>query len=153
MIRPPPRSLSTFEETSLLGSLMPSDLERPPVPTAGVGMFDACHVGVVLRAVLFVESVVAVAALFGASEPVDWLLRFSLMTGGVLPATLAWLIAACLLKARLNRLPPALQWTAGIGLGAAAGLYGVGLLSLMGLCNQRRIWPARHRAACLPPSC
>ena len=96
-------------------------------------MFDACHVGVVLRAVLFVESVVGVAAMFVASQPLEWLLRFSLLTGGVLPATLAWLIAACALKKRLTRLKPAWQWLAGTSLGTVAGLYGCALLGFMGL--------------------
>ena len=95
-------------------------------------MFDACHVGVVLRAVLFVQTVVAVGAMFVASQPLDWLLNFSLLTGGVFPATLAWLIAACTLKARLARLWPSGQWLAGIFLGALAGLFCYGLLSLMG---------------------
>ena len=36
-------------------------------------MFDACQVGVVLRAVLFVEAVVAVGAMFGAADSRDWL--------------------------------------------------------------------------------
>ena len=124
-----------FAESTLHGSLMPSD-EASGLPSAvptRANMFDACHVGVVLRAVLFVEAVVGVSAMFVASQPFDWFLRFSLLTGGVLPATLAWLIAACALKGRLTRLKPAGQWLSGIGLGAVAGLYGCGLLGLMGL--------------------
>ena len=111
-------------------------------------MFDACHVGVVLRAVLFVQSVVGVGAMFVASQPLDWLLRFSLLTGGVLPATLAWLIAGCALKARLARLVPAGQWLAGIGLGAVAGLYGCGLLGFMGML-QPEPWFASAAAGAL----
>ena len=86
-----------FDETSIMGGFVAGGGEpalRPPTPAS---MFDACHVGVVLRAVLFVEAVVAVAAMFGAPRVLDWLLHFSLLTGGVLPATLAWLIAACVL--------------------------------------------------------
>ena len=100
---------------------------------ARASLFDACHVGVVLRAVLFTQAVTGVGALYGLGGALDWLMRFALLTGGVLPATLAWLIAACLLKARLNRLPAALQWLAGISLGAVSGLYGCGLLAFMGL--------------------
>ncbi|WP_405041599.1 sensor histidine kinase [Polaromonas sp.] len=111
-------------------------------------MFDACHVGVVLRVVLFVEAVVGVAAMFGAGEAVDWLLRFSLLTGGVLPATLAWLIAACALKSYLGRLPPSPQWLAGMALGALAGLYGCGMLALMGLL-QPAPWSASAAAGAL----
>lgn len=122
-----------FEDSTLHGGLFPEGGEREQRPVARASMFDACHVGVVLRVVLFVEAVVGVAAMFGASQADEWLLRFSLLTGGVLPATLAWLIAVCALKTRLNRLAPALQWLAGMVLGGAAGLYGCGLLALMGL--------------------
>ena len=111
-------------------------------------MFDACHVGVVLRAVLFVQAVVGVGAMFVASQPLDWLMRFSLLTGGVLPATLAWLIAACALKARLTRLRPAGQWLAGILLGALAGVGGCGLLSFMGT-SQPTPWFASAAAGAL----
>ena len=126
---------SAFAESTLQGNLLPLD-DGPATAYAAVArpnMFDACHVGVVLRAVLFVESVVGVGAMFVASHPLDWLLRFSLLTGGVLPATLAWLIASCALKARLARLKPSGQWLTGISLGAVAGLYGCGLLGFMGL--------------------
>ncbi len=123
---------SILDESTLLGTLLPPELEQP-LPARAVDMFDACHVGVVLRVVLFVESVVAVAAMFGTMSVVDWLLRFSLVTGGALPATLGWLVSACLLKAPLNRLPRPLQWAAGIGLGAVSGAYGCALLVMMGL--------------------
>lgn len=122
-----------FEDSTLHASLLPEGGERVPRPAPRARMFDACHVGVVLRVVLFAEAVVGVAALFGADQAADWLLRFSLLTGGVLPATLAWLIVVCLLKVRLNQLAPALQWGAGMALGAVAGLYGCSLLALMGL--------------------
>nr|MDP2191930.1 histidine kinase [Rhodoferax sp.] len=106
----------------------------PSAPSpARVLVFDACHVGVVLRAVLFVEAVVAVGAMFGASTFFDWFTRLSLFTGGVLPATLAWLIAACSLKKGLARLSTTAQQGAGVGLGALAGLYGCGVLSMVGL--------------------
>src|SRR5512133_3023966 len=102
-----------FDDSTLHGGLSPADgaTASPFLPRAS--MFDACHVGVVLRVVLFVQAVVGVGAMFGAAEPLDWLLRFSLLTGGVLPATLAWLIAVCALKTHLNRLESSRQWLAG----------------------------------------
>ena len=103
----------------------------PPFP--GASLFDTCHVGVVLRAVLFTQAVTGVAALYAMGGALDWLMRFALLTGGVLPATLAWLIAACLLKAWLNRLPAPMQWLLGTSLGAVSGLYGCSLLTFMGL--------------------
>ena len=116
--------LSTFQELA----------PEPSAPAvARVLVFDACHVGVVLRAVLFVEAVVAVGAMFGASTFFDWVSRLALLTGGVLPATLVWLIAACSLKKALARLNSGAQQAAGVALGALAGLYGCGLLSLVGV--------------------
>ena len=60
----------------------------------------------VLRAVLFVEAVVAVGAMFGAAGLVRLAgAAWPSLTGGALPATLAWLIVACSLKKLLARLP------------------------------------------------
>jgi len=98
-------------------------------------VFDACHAGVVLRAVLFVQVVVGVGAMFGAASFLDWATRLALATGGTLPGTLLWLIAACSLKKLLAPMPPAGQWAAGVGLGAVAGLYGCAMLWLVGQAN------------------
>ncbi len=122
--------LSAFQDTTLAA---PVDEPAPPTaPSAATLLFDACRVGVVLRAVLFVESVVAVAAAFGALSLLDWVTRLSLLTGAALPATLLWLIAACGLKKGLARLPPPWQQAVGVLLGAVAGVYGCGVLALMG---------------------
>jgi two-component system sensor histidine kinase AlgZ len=96
-------------------------------------VFDACQMGVVLRAVLFVEATMAVAAMFGATGLLDWLTRSSILSGAALPATLAWLLAACSMRKPLARLAPALQQVCGVVLGAIAGLYGCGMLALVGL--------------------
>lgn len=118
--------LSTFQE------LAPESSALAPKPAA-VPVFDACHVGVMLRAVLFVEAVVAVGAMFGSATFLDWLMRLSLLTGGALPATLVWLIVACSLKKLLARLSSSAQQVVGVALGGVAGLYGCGVLSLVGL--------------------
>ena len=146
-MKPPP---AVFAESTLQSHLSPIDngMAISEVVPTRPNMFDACHVGVVLRAVLFVQAVVAVGAMFVTSQPLDWLLRFSLLSGGVLPATLAWLIVACALKARLARLKSSGQWLAGIGLGAAAGLYGCGMLSFMGML-QPAPWFASSAAGAL----
>ena len=81
--------LSTFQETPA------------SAPRARVLVFDACHLGVILRAVLFVEAVMAVGAMFGAADPAGWLLRMSVLTAAALPAALAWLVIACALKTLL----------------------------------------------------
>jgi two-component system, LytTR family, sensor histidine kinase AlgZ len=95
-------------------------------------VFDACHVGVILRAVLFVEAVVGVAAMFVADGFMPWLARVSVLSGAALPAVLVWLLAGCSLKRWLARLSLALQQAFGVLLGAFAGLYGCGMLVLVG---------------------
>ena len=124
-----------MEDSKILSAYQElAPLAQPQVPEHAL-VFDACHVGVVLRAVLFVEAVVAVGAMFGAATPVDWLTRLSLLTGGALPATLVWLIAACSLKKVLARLSSTAQYMAGVMLGALAGLYGGGVLAMVGLLD------------------
>ncbi len=122
--------LSVFQE-----SAVPPSGTDPARHGTDALVFDACHVGVVLRAVLFVETVVGVATLFGSSSPMHWLGQMSWVTGAALPATLVWLIAACSLKKLLARLNSTLQKLAGVLLGALAGLYGCAMLGLMGLLD------------------
>ncbi len=97
---------------------------------SSVLIFDACKVGVVLRTVLFVQAVLGVSVMFTEGNFVAWLTRLALVTGGALPGTLVWLIVACSLKHRLQRLPRLTQYAAGIGLGALSGLYACGMLLL-----------------------
>ena len=116
--------LSTFQE------LAPP---RPGPALRAAPLFDACQVGVALRAVLFVEAVMAVGAMYGTASPYEWLVRLGLLTGSALPATVFWLVVACLLKRPLARLPRPAQYGTGVLLGALAGLYGCGMLALAGL--------------------
>ena len=122
-----------MKDTQILSAF--ADLTVPPTPRPleRALVFDACHVGVVLRAVFVVEAVVAAVAMFMAGNPVEWLVRLSLLTGGALPATLLWLILACSLKNVLARLPSRVQYLAGAGLGALAGLFCTAVLWLVGL--------------------
>jgi len=122
-----------MKDTEILSTFQELDARPPP---ARVLLFDACQLGVVLRAVLFVELVMAVAALFVAASPLAWLLRLALLTGAALPATLVWLLVACGLKHALARLPTRAQVVAGIVLGGLVGLYGCATLVLAGLLEQ-----------------
>lgn len=121
-------------------STLPAELPSPgPTRTTApvhALLFDACALGVVLRAVLFVETVLAVGAMFGASNAPSWLAMLAFLTGGVLPATLAWLIVACSAKQWLARLPTRAQYAAGALLGALAGLFACAVLA----------WVAAHPA-------
>ncbi len=124
-----------MKDSQILSTFLPLPAAAPAVRADAALVFDACHVGVILRAVLFVVVAAGVMVMFGAQGLVDWLGRLSVATGAALPATLAWLIVACSLKKPLSRRPRAVQYTAGVVLGAVAGLYGCGLLVLAGLAG------------------
>nr|WP_295785614.1 histidine kinase [Rhodoferax sp.] len=130
--------LSAFQE------LTPSTDGRSAVarPVEAGLVFDACQTGVVLRAVLFVELCVGVGAAFPANDAVDWVIRLAMVTGGALPATLAWLLLACLLKKLITRLIPELQYTLMVAMGGIAGLYGCAMLAWSGLLLAGVPWVA-----------
>eukprot|EP01030_Chromulinospumella_sphaerica_P027816 gene27816-28106_t len=115
--------LSTFQDFPSGG--------RPLAP-APVLVFDACHIGVVLRAVLFVELSLSVVCMFFANDVWDWIARLALVTGAALPGTLAWLLSACLAKRWLAGMSKAAQYALAVSLGGVAGWYGCGLLALSG---------------------
>ena len=94
-------------------------------------VFDACNAGVVLRAVLFVQVVVATVAIYGADSIWEWFSSTALLTGACLPGTLVWLITACSLKHQLQRLGTRGQYLAGVLLGALAGLYACAMLQFV----------------------
>ena len=122
-----------MKDSQILSTFMDLPVERPKPQR--VLVFDACHVGVIMRAVLFVEATMMCGAMFGAADLLDWLVRVSVLTGAALPATLAWLIVTCSLKGQLERLLPPWQAAFGVVLGAAAGLYGCGLLRMTGIAS------------------
>ena len=107
------------------------DKARPALPDEP--RFDACRPGFVLRAVLLVETMVAIVAMFLTTAPSDWLVLTATATGGALPATLLWLVCTCAAKKVLGRLARGAQYAAGASLGALAALYGCGLLKWTGV--------------------
>ena len=125
-----------MKDTEILSTFLEQDPLTGPPGGGRALVFDACQAGVVLRAVLFVEVVIGVGALYGASGPWNWLLRLSVLTGAALPATLVWLIIACSAKNVLSRLPLSGQYAAGLVLGALAGAYGCAMLVMVGLLEQ-----------------
>ena len=153
---------SVMRKPSILSTTPP--IRRDPSPSArgkkgdaprpGALLFDACEIGVVLRAVLLVEATVAVVALFLTSTPTAWLVLAGSITGGALPATLHWLVATCASRKLMARGSHRVQYAAGVGLGAVSALYGYALLRLsdvVGACPGR---PARGRqrlSACRGP--
>ena len=92
-----------MKDTEILSTFQELEASAAAQGPRRVLVFDACQLGVVLRAVLFVEAVGAIGAMFGAASPLDWVLRLAVLTAATLPATLAWLIVACTLKRWLGR--------------------------------------------------
>mgnify|MGYP003386290628 CR=1 FL=1 len=122
-----------MKDTQILSAFQELAPEAVSPPTQHLPVFDACQVGVALRAVLFVEIVAGVGAMYGAYSFLDWLTRLSLLTAAALPGTVFWLVAACGLKRPLAKLAQRLQYLAGVVVGALAGVYGCAMLTLAGL--------------------
>ena len=116
---------SQMPSTESLGTTTPQTTAALPVL-----IFDACHLGVVLRAVLAVEIALAIAALYTSSSASAWLLHIAWLTSGGLPGTLIWLLLACSLKRVLHRMEGAHQYAIGIALGALAGIYATAMLAM-----------------------
>ncbi|HEX7384741.1 MAG TPA: sensor histidine kinase, partial [Burkholderiaceae bacterium] len=104
--------------SSAFGSGAPVDIGDAPAREPAPSAFDVCHVGVVLRAVVLVQGVVALGTLFAVSDFTGWLLAFSRGSVVSLWSVLLWLALSCLARRRLARLPVPAQWAAAIALGA-----------------------------------
>jgi two-component system sensor histidine kinase AlgZ len=125
------------------------DMSTDVAPPRRVGpdsAFDVCHVGVVLRALLYVHGVMAIGMVFAAPSFAVWLGLTAAGSSVALPGVLIWLLTLCALKRPLAEAPIALQWFAAIGFGAIAAWVtstgvavllvdasGAGLSSLTGL--------------------
>lgn len=125
-----PSGNSLFEPTAFgMAGLRPAGR----VLDARVEVFDVCHVGVVLRTVLFTHAVLGVAALFNAGSLSSWLLQLALSAGIALPGILLWLTAACSLRRWLAPASRSVQWAAAGALGALSGTFGAWLGQFAGL--------------------
>jgi two-component system sensor histidine kinase AlgZ len=92
--------------------------------------FDVCHVGLVLRAVLGVQALLALGLALVARDASQWLVLTANGTVVTIFATLTWLLVVCAAKRLWPRLPEPAQWLALSGLGAGAALLGFLLLNL-----------------------
>lgn len=119
----------------------PSPVQRQPV-----WVFDACRIGVALRAILGMEIVLALVAMYRQQGWQDWLIHTAWLTCGGLPGTLIWLLTACSLKRVLQRLPPSGQFATGIALGIGGGLYASAMLGLASGDMAGRPWLANALA-------
>ncbi len=92
--------------------------------------FDVCHAGLVLRAVLGVQALLALGTALVAGDANHWAGLFASGTVVTLFAVLAWLLVVCAAKRLWPRLPEPAQWLALLSLGALAALASFALLSL-----------------------
>lgn len=138
-----------MDDSKLLSAFQELNRPKPAAKPRPRMVFDVCQPGVVLRAVLFAEAVVAVGALFGPGSWADWLQRLALFSGAVLPAVLAWLVVTCGASPLLARLPAGGQQALGVALGAPAGLVSCALLTTLGLAGMQPPWLASAGAGTL----
>ncbi len=137
------RSSDIFGSTAFASTIFDAPLSVGRHANAATEVFDVCHVGVVLRAVLFVTLVVAVAVMFAAGGFNSWLMLAAIGVAVSLPGVLFWLLSACVLKAPLGRLPLAGQWGAAAALGAVGGMFGW----MLGFITGLEFFGARHYLA------
>ena len=120
----PDEPRSTGFGTTLFDALAPAAPAAATAAAAAGSVFDVCHVGVVLRALLFVHGVLAIGVLFVAASFATWIVAFATGSSAALPAVLVWLLVACAGRRPFGALPPAGQWAVATGLGAASGAAG-----------------------------
>lgn len=132
-----PRRAAAASDTSLwpdstrpgeLAGLAALPLAVPTPP----GVFDVCHVGVALRALLLVQGAVAVGSLFAAADWPQWLAHLAQNAAVALPGVLSWLLLTCALK-RMWARHPAAAWAGVAALGGLCGALGWAMGRLSGV--------------------
>ena len=124
----PAEARSTGFGSTVFDAVVPTE----PARAAARSVFDVCHAGVVLRAVLFVHAVMAVGALFNAVNAGSWLALVANGSSVALPGVLLWLLVACGLSRPLGAMPLVAQWLFAVGLGAIGGVVGSAPAWLLG---------------------
>ena len=122
-----------MDDSQLLSAFQELSRRQAAVKPRPRMSFDVCQAGVVLRVVLFVEAVMAVAAVFRATTWMDWVQALAIGSGAALPATAAWLLITCSCERLLARLPSPGQQAVCLALGAAAGFVACELLAMAGV--------------------
>ena len=109
--------------------------ESPAAPQAALldptRAFDVCHVGLVLRAVLGVQALLALGMALVASNAAQWLALTVNGTVVTMFAVLLWLLAVCAAKRLWPRLPEPALWAVLMGLGSGTALVGFAMLNLV----------------------
>jgi two-component system, LytTR family, sensor histidine kinase AlgZ len=138
----------SFQVSQWLGfaSTQPGPFNAAPLldPTRA---FDVCHVGLVLRAVLGVQLLLALGTALVARDGVQWLTLAASGTVVTMFAALSWLLVVCAGKRLWPRLPEPAQWLALMALGAAAASLGFALLNMTS-DEPASLWRWASVAAC-----
>lgn len=116
----------------LLDEVPPLVRSAGPAAARPGEVFDVCHVGMVLRTVLFVELVLLLGVMFVAADFEAGLLQLALASGVALPGIVAWLAVACAARQRLAPLGTLAQWQVAALLGAVCGGLGWALMQFAG---------------------
>lgn len=131
---PPARDSEWSESTGLTSILGFAPTEPEPEALAPLfdpeRMFDVCHVGLVLRAVLGVQVLLGLGLALAARNFAQWMEMLASGTVVSLTGVLMWLLLVCAVKRPLARLAEGLQWASLSVLGAMCALAGWQFLAL-----------------------
>jgi two-component system sensor histidine kinase AlgZ len=135
--RPAPRHSVWHESMQVSQWLGFAPTELPELPELSraplldlTRAFDVCHVGLVLRAVLGVQLLLALGMALVARDAGQWLTLTANGTVVTMFAVLSWLLVVCAAKRLWPGLPEPAQWLALMVLGAVSALLGFMLLNL-----------------------
>jgi two-component system, LytTR family, sensor histidine kinase AlgZ len=107
------------------------ELSRAPLLDS-TRAFDVCHVGLVLRAVLGVQLLLALGMALAARDAGQWLALTASGTVVTMFSVLSWLLIVCAAKRLWPRLSEPVQWLALMALGALCAVPGFALYNLTG---------------------
>ncbi len=114
--------------------------ERTRLEAQAAAAFDVCHPALALRALLFVQAVLALGALAGADSAASWGARQAALAFAGVAGTVGWLVVLCALRGVLQRAASALRAAVVLSLGAAAAALGWSPVVWAGLGGQTTSW-------------
>lgn len=93
-------------------------------------VFDVCHVGLIMRAVLAVQGFLALGLALSSHDAVQWAQRMASGTVVTMSAVLLWLVLICAFRKPLAQLSESWQWAIVMALGGGSASLGWQLLTL-----------------------
>ncbi|MFO1294495.1 MAG: histidine kinase [Rubrivivax sp.] len=114
--------------------------ERARLQAQAAAAFDVCHPALALRALLFVQLVLALVALAGASGWAHWAARQAALAFAGVAGTVVWLVVLCRLRKALQRAAPGPRLALVLGLGAAGAAFGWLPIVWAGLAGEATSW-------------